>query len=134
MQGNTEHSLGIGPPFTALQLTFSIFTLLSPFCVSYLFVTFTLINRNTPTICLIIRKSRITFTANGRNDHVTMFTLYLPLVVFSFSAKLSSFALASKVRIILHYSHPCTNFFKKTSTPISRLLFAVNAILNLSNK
>ena len=49
-------------------------------------------------------------TTNGRNDHVTMFTPYLPLVVFSSSVKLSSFALASKVRTILHYSPLCTIF------------------------
>ena len=66
----------------------------------------------------LIAKFRTTFTknrpANDKNGQVTMFTLYLPLSVFSFLVKLSSFALASKVRIILHYSHLCTNFFKKT--------------------
>ena len=36
----------------------------------------------------------------GRNDHVIMFILHLPLVVFSVSVKLGSFALTSKVRII----------------------------------
>ena len=56
----------------------------------------------------IIGRLRITFTANVRNDHLTMFILYLPLSVSNFLVKLSSFALASKVRII------CTNFFKKT--------------------
>ena len=50
---------------------------------------------------MILEKFRITFTANGRNDHVTMFILYLPLAVFSFSVKLSSFALASKDRTVL---------------------------------
>ena len=58
------------------------------------------------------RGIRITFAANGRNDHVTMFILYLPLAVFSFSVKLSIFALASKSRIILHNSHH--SHFKKT--------------------
>ena len=78
---------------------------------------------------------RITFTANGRNDHVTMFFLHLPLAVFSFSVKMISFALATKARIILHYSHLRTHFFKKTVTGISRFSFrfAVNAILNLSH-
>ena len=51
---------------------------------------------------------RLRQTADGRTDHVTMFTLHLPLAVFSFSVKLRSFALASKTRIILH------SFFKKT--------------------
>ena len=37
-----------------------------------------------------------------RYDHVAMFILYLPLAVFSFSVKSSSFALASKARISLH--------------------------------
>ena len=38
-------------------------------------------------------------TANGRDDHVTTFILHLPLTVFSFSVKLSSFVLASKVSL-----------------------------------
>ena len=38
-------------------------------------------------------------------DHVTTFTFRFPLAVFSFSVKLISFALASKNRIALHYSH-----------------------------
>ena len=37
----------------------------------------------------------ITFMANSRNDNVTMFILHLPLTVFSFKVKFSSFALAS---------------------------------------
>ena len=61
-----------------------------------------------------IERFTVAFTANGRNDHVTMFTLHLPLAVFSFSEKLSSFAFASKGRIILHYSYLCTHFFKTT--------------------
>ena len=36
-----------------------------------------------------IREFRITFTANDRNDHVAMFTLHLPHVVFSFSVKVN---------------------------------------------
>ena len=60
-----------------------------------------------------------------------MFILHLPLAVFSFSVKLStySFASASKARIVL-YIH--IFFMEKTQTRISRLPFAVNAILNLS--
>ena len=42
-----------------------------------------------------------TIAANGRNDGVTLFTLYLPPTVFSFSVKLISFAFESKVRISL---------------------------------
>ena len=38
----------------------------------------------------------MTFTADGRNDHVTMFSLHLPLAVFTFLVKLSTFAIASK--------------------------------------
>ena len=71
---------------------------------------------------LILERFRITFTTNGRNDHVTMFNLYLPLAVFSFSVKLSSFTLAANVRIILHYSHPCTDFEEKLT---ANLTFAV---------
>ena len=55
----------------------------------------------------IIQRFRITFTANARNDHVIMFTLSLPLAV----VQLGSFALASKARIILHYSRLCTKNF-----------------------
>ena len=42
------------------------------------------------------------------------FCLTFARAVFSFPVKLSSFALASKALIILHYSHLCTYFFKKT--------------------
>ena len=73
----------------------------------------------------------ITFTANCWNNHVTTFTLNLALAVFNLSVKLSSFALASEVRIILHFSRLCIYFSKKTN---ATLTFAVNAILNLSNE
>ena len=69
------------------------------------------------------------FPANGRNDHVNMFTLYLPLAVFSFSAKLSSLGSASKVRIILHYSHLLLLLFFQENIN-ANLTFAVNAIVN----
>ena len=55
-----------------------------------------------------IERLRMTFTANGKQDiydHETMFILYLPLAVFSFAVKSSSFAFNSKARISLHYSH-----------------------------
>ena len=55
---------------------------------------------------------------NVRYDHVTMFILYLPHAVFSYSVKSSSFALALNARISLHYTHLFTLYFKKT---ISRL-------------
>ena len=35
--------------------------------------------------------------ANGRNDHVTVFTLYLPCAVFRFVVELNSFALFSPI-------------------------------------
>ena len=47
---------------------------------------------------------------------MTMFILHMPLVVFSFSVELSSFALASKTRIILHYSHLCAHFLRRVPT------------------
>ena len=65
-------------------------------------------------ITLLIERLSSTFTANGRNDHVTLLVLHLQLAVFSFLVKLRSFALASKARIILHYSHLCSHFYKKT--------------------
>ena len=68
-------------------------------------------------------KDRITVKANGRNDHVTMFTVYLPLAVFTFSVKLSSFGLASKARIILYYSHLCTKILQENMN--ANLTFAV---------
>ena len=76
--------------------------------------------------------------ADGRNDHVTVFILHLSLAIFSFSKKISNFALASKaiLKELKGFSHLCTYFFKKTKTQIRearvyRLPFAVNAILNL---
>lgn len=47
-------------------------------------------------------ENRITLTTNGKNDYVTMSTLYLPVTVFRFPVKLS-IALASKVKNILHF-------------------------------
>ena len=63
---------------------------------------------------LIIERLSTTFTANGRYDHVIMFILHLPLAVFSFSEKLSVFALELKARILLYYFHLRTHIFKKT--------------------
>lgn len=61
-----------------------------------------------------IDRFKITFTGNGRNHHITMFILHLPLAVFSsVSIKLNSFALAWKAKILLHKLHLCTHFFKK---------------------
>ena len=60
------------------------------------------------------RRIKFTVNANGINDHVTMFSLHLPLAIFSFLVKLSSFPIASKARIVLHYYQLCTIFFKKT--------------------
>ena len=57
-----------------------------------------------------MEKFGVAFTANGRNDHVTMVILHRPLAVLSFSVKLSCFALASKDRISLHHSHLCPYF------------------------
>ena len=88
------------------------------------------INRNCIRVLQQLERFKITFTANGRNDHVTMFILNLSLAVFSFSVKLSSLALASKVRIVLHYSHLCTHFFFQENKN-ANLTFAANAILNL---
>ena len=65
---------------------------------------------------LTLQRFRITVMENGRNDNVTTFILQLPLAVFSFLVKFSSFALASKARIILHCSHLCAHCFKKTLT------------------
>ena len=44
---------------------------------------------------------------------MTMFILYLPLAVFSFSVKSNSFTLVSQARISLHYSHLCTLFISR---------------------
>ena len=69
---------------------------------------------NAHCVNLTIDRFRITLTANGKNEHVIMFALYLPLTVFSFSVKSSSFALASKARIRLRYPRLCPHFFKET--------------------
>ena len=52
-------------------------------------------------------------TAELTEDLVIMFPLFLPLAVFSFSVKLSSFTLVANVRIILYFSHLYIHFFKK---------------------
>ena len=64
-----------------------------------------------------------------------MFILHLPLAVFSFLVKLSSFALVSNVRIILLYSHLSPFCLKRLLVrgELMNLTFTVNAILNLSN-
>ena len=51
-----------------------------------------------------LERFSIAFTANGRSDHVTMFTPCLPLTVCRFYMKVDSFALAINTRIILHNS------------------------------
>ena len=48
-------------------------------------------------MCILFSRGfRITFTANGRNDNMVMFFLFLPLTVFSFSVKFSFFYPASR--------------------------------------
>ena len=92
----------------------SLFTFL--LCINELVLYF--------AVFLSTLRLRITLTANGRNDHVTMFIPHLCFAVFIFSAKLSSFALAPKARIILHHSHPCTRFFFRENIN-ANLTFAV---------
>ena len=55
----------------------------------------------------------------GRNDHVTMFILHLPLAVFSFSVKLRSFAFVSNARIVLFYYHLCATFSRKPNANLT---------------
>ena len=66
------------------------------------------------------KQDNIPYSAKGRDDHVypTFATRCVLLLikcccfaVFSFSENLSSFALASKARLLLHYSHLWTHFF-----------------------
>ena len=71
------------------------------------------------------------FTANGKRQKGPREHVSPKFATRCFLVKLSSFELASKTGIILQCSHLCTHFFKKTLTQISRLPFAVNAILNL---
>ena len=53
---------------------------------------------------------RATFTANNRNDHVTMFVPHFPLVL---SAKLSSFALTSETNFFVVFSSKYSFFQEK---------------------
>ena len=76
--------------------------------------------QNRACISHMLKRSSTTFEANGRNDHVTMFILHLPLAVFSFSEKLSSFALELKARIILYYFHLRTRIFKNLTFAVCR--------------
>ena len=39
--------------------------------------------RLSDVFCNLLKRYRITFATNGGKDYVTMFTLYLPLAVFS---------------------------------------------------
>ena len=68
------------------------------------------------------------FAANGRNDHVTMFILHLPLAVFSLSVKLSIFAFSVQNYFALFSS--VYIFFQENIN--TNLTFVVNVILNLS--
>ena len=61
-----------------------------------------------------------------------MFILRLPLAVFSLSVKVSNLGLASKAKIVLHYSYLCAHFFQADINTNLTLPFAVMAILNLS--
>ena len=54
-------------------------------------------------------------TENGRNDHVTMFILNLPLAVFSFLVKLSSFVQGIKGLNYFALFPSAQQFFKKIS-------------------
>ena len=74
----------------------------------------------------------IAFTANGRSDHVTMFSPRLPLNVCRFQMKVSSFALFINTRIIFLYFCIFNIYFEKTKTQISCLPFAVSVMLDLS--
>ena len=69
---------------------------------------------------------RITVKTNGRNNSGAN---------FSFSVKLSSFAFASKARIIFYYLSMYSFFQEnfKCESHVGRLPFAVNAVLNLRN-
>ena len=71
-------------------------------------------------------------TANGKDDHVTTFILHLPLAVFSFSVKLSSFVLASKVSLFCSILSR-THFLKKALTRVSRLPFCRKRNFKLPN-
>lgn len=66
-------------------------------------------------------------TVNSRSDHVTMFTLHLAFAVFSFSIKLSSFALELFCSILIYVL-----IFSRKPTRISHLPFDANAIPNFS--
>ena len=57
------------------------------------------------------------FMPNGKRQkyHMTMFICIYHSLFSVFSVKLSSFALASNVKIILHYSHLCSNVLKSAS-------------------
>ena len=46
-----------------------------------------------------IKEIRITFTANGRNDHVMMFILHLPLAVLSIFIDLCTHIFRKQMKI-----------------------------------
>ena len=63
-------------------------------------------------------------TANGRNDHVTMFTLNLPLAVFSFSKKIEYFGVSIKGHNYLLLFSSMYSFFQENIN--ANLTFAVS--------
>ena len=63
---------------------------------------------------LILERFSIAFTANGRSDHVTMFSPRLLLTVYCFLVMVSSFMFARSTRIILYYSRILVIYFVET--------------------
>ena len=72
-------------------------------------------------------------TANVNLFHVAKFFIYLSFTVHYSYAKIGRFTPILSVRIVSSYFYLHITHFKNFSTWISRLPFAVNAMLNFSN-
>ena len=71
-------------------------------------------------------------TANVNLRHVTKFSIYLSFTVYYIYAKIGRFTTILSITIVLSWFYLLICHFEHFSTWISRLPFAVNAMLNLS--
>ena len=91
-----------------------------------------------PEFSLILERLRIPFTANGKRQtwisvyHVTKFSIYLSFTVHYNYTKISRFKPILSITIVSSCFYAPTSHFENFPTWISRLTFAVDAMLNLS--
>ena len=72
------------------------------------------VRRKISAIIERLERLRLAFTANGRSDHVIVISPRLPLTIYRFLVKVSSFVLAINIRIIFHHSRIRIIYFEET--------------------